>query len=220
MSSGTTNEDMVQAFTPNRPNQLLSKRVLPGTPCRSNDLVHSQRLDAPAKLVTADRVPITDQVARQRRVAGCVVHREVHRHFSGLEPAAALVMVVAEARGVALMFGKRSRPVVGVRKPRCFQSTGFVAVSMVTTPPLIEQAPAVVVVMVVVMVGVTLRVLRRYNSVNRKGLRLGIPRARHRRGHPRRMAFRIFHDRSRSNAQGEIFMQRLFVFTSWADRRF
>jgi len=29
--------------------------------------------------------------------AGCVVHREVHRHLQRLEPAAALVMVVAEA---------------------------------------------------------------------------------------------------------------------------
>ncbi len=128
MSSGTTNEDMVQAFTPNRPNQLLSKRVLPGTPCRSNDLFHSQQLDAPAKLVTADRVPITDQAARQRRVAGCVVHREVHRHLQRVGTCGRASDGCGRSpwRRVDGLESGRGQ-VVGVRKPRCFQSTGFVA---------------------------------------------------------------------------------------------
>ena len=58
----TENHYMIEAFSPNRADQSLSERILPGTPGRGDDFFQTQRLDSTAKLKAVNRVAIPDQI--------------------------------------------------------------------------------------------------------------------------------------------------------------
>ena len=78
----TENHYMIEAFSPNRANQSLSERILPGTPGRGDDFFQSQRLDSTAKLKAVNRVAIPDQIMLASRsekasTTCCAVHSAV-----------------------------------------------------------------------------------------------------------------------------------------------
>ena len=80
------NQNMIQAFTTNRADQPFREGILPGTPGRGDHFFHSQRVDAPTKLVAVDRVTIPDQIplgVKFRKRLGHLLTRPFRRRMLG-----------------------------------------------------------------------------------------------------------------------------------------
>jgi Acyl-CoA dehydrogenase, C-terminal domain len=62
------NEEVVEALATDGPDEWLHKRILPGCPGGSEDLVHPHPLDSSRELLAVDAVSITEQILRDHIV--------------------------------------------------------------------------------------------------------------------------------------------------------
>src|SRR2546425_11888091 len=59
-------DDVIEAFSSNRPDDALGEGILPGRSRRDEDLANSQTLHPPCEHVAVDGIPIAEQVLRRR----------------------------------------------------------------------------------------------------------------------------------------------------------
>src|SRR5439155_6232075 len=57
-------DDVIEAFSSNRPDDALGEGILPGRSRRDEDLANSQTLHPPCEHVAVDGIPIAEQVLR------------------------------------------------------------------------------------------------------------------------------------------------------------